>query len=136
MFNHLVELRMCSDSSYSSLYPFAKYPIGVITPVLKYLNTYVPKSIIRVVDPSKGPSPSLLFCLENYKCFIFESSIFCTFYSYMRICVIVKSYYFILLFVRMNIILVFVLWLNLYSYFHELFLLYTFFTHRVLSDMQ
>ena len=40
---------------------------GVIFPVLKYLNGYVPESTMGVVDPLKGPSSSLMTWSDNFK---------------------------------------------------------------------
>ena len=57
---------MCSDSNTSSTYAFIKYYSGVILPVLKYLNLYVPKSIISAVDTLQYPSPALIACSETF----------------------------------------------------------------------
>ena len=42
------------------------YP-GVIYPVFKSLNIYLPKSTTGVVDPLKGPSSASMTCSENFR---------------------------------------------------------------------
>ena len=64
---------------------------GVILPVLKISNYYVPKSIMGVVEYSNVPSPPLIKCEQYFNCFIVESSVYfdiSTIYFYMNFCVL------------------------------------------------
>ena len=45
----------------------SKYSLGVIPPVFKYLNIYVPKSTMVVLDPFKGSSYASVTCSENFR---------------------------------------------------------------------
>ena len=50
------------------LYVFIhKIFFGLILPVFKYLNSYVPKSTMGAVDPSNDPSPPPMMSLEINK---------------------------------------------------------------------
>ena len=62
-----MEVGTCFDSNTSSMYDFINYFLDVILPVFKYLNEYVPKSIIVNVNSFKGPSPTYMKCSETSK---------------------------------------------------------------------
>ena len=58
---------MCSNSNTYAFYAFINDPSSVILPVLKYLNLYVPKSILDAVDNLKYQSPALMTCYEMFR---------------------------------------------------------------------
>ena len=57
----------CSDSYTSSKEALVNNSSDITFPVFKYLNIYVPKSTMGVVDPLKGPSSALMPCSENLR---------------------------------------------------------------------
>ena len=65
--NSLLEVWTCSDSNIFFTYALIKYSLSLVLPVFKSFGSYVLKSIMGVVDPFKGPSPSFLTCSEILK---------------------------------------------------------------------
>ena len=60
--NNFVAVRTCYDSYTSLTQASVNDSSGVIFLVLKYLNIYVTKSIMGVVDPFKCPSSASITC--------------------------------------------------------------------------
>ena len=65
--NRFISVRTCYDSYTSPTQELVNNSSGVISPVFKYLNIYVLKLTMGVVDPLKGPSSASMTCSENFK---------------------------------------------------------------------
>ena len=62
-----VSVFTCSDSYKSSTQESVNDSSGVIFSVFKYLNIYIPKPTMDIVDPLKGPSPASMTCSDNFE---------------------------------------------------------------------
>ena len=65
--NSFVTVRTCSDLYTSLTQTLVNDYAGVIFPVFKYLNVYVTKSTVGVIDLLKGPSSTLMTCSESFR---------------------------------------------------------------------